>query len=82
MRNFIYFIIVLLLLIGGLFINQNLDRLPQRDNQGSYLSLDLGFIGFQINEPIGVSLLMLISFLFGMIALGILRKVIEQLKSY
>ena len=80
MRKFVFIIIVVLLFIGGLFVHQNIERYPQQDSQGGFLSLDLGFIGFQINDPIGVSMLMLISFLFGMIALGILQKVMQQLR--
>ena len=80
MRKLMFGFVVLLIFIGGLFINQNFERYPQTDAQGGYLSLDLGFIGFQVNEPIGVSLLMLISFLVGMITLGIMQKVIQQLK--
>ena len=82
MRKFVFVFIVAFLFIGGLFTHQNLERFPQQDSQGGYLSLDLGFLGFQINEPIGVSLLMLISFLCGMIALGILQKVMQQLRRY
>ena len=51
MRKILLLVIIALIFIGGLFVHQNLTRLPEQDTQGGYLSLDLGFVGFQINEP-------------------------------
>jgi hypothetical protein len=49
-----------------LFVHQNAQRAPSLDAQGGYLSLDLYYTGFQLKKPIGVSILMCISFLLGM----------------
>jgi uncharacterized integral membrane protein len=64
---------LLLLLIASLFIFQNSQRTTMPDVNGGYLSLDLFVWGIQLGEPIGVSFLLLISFVLGMLFTLILQ---------
>ena len=72
---------LLLLLIASLFIFQNSQRTTQPDLNGGYLSLDLFVWGIQLSEPIGVSFLLLISFVLGMLFTLILQGLRSLLSS-
>ena len=59
---------IIIVFIVLLFIFQNAQRPPMVDSHGAYLSLDLFFWGVHLKKPLGVSILMTISFVLGVLA--------------
>ena len=58
---------IIIAIVVFLFIFQNAQRPPMVDTQGAYLSLDLLVWGVHLKKPLGVSILMTISFVFGVL---------------
>lgn len=78
MKQFTRILCLLFLVFYILFAYQNQIRLPMKDIQGGYLSLDLYFIGFQLTQPISVAVLLGIAFLIGVIASPLIRYVFTK----
>ena len=66
------------LLIVGLFLLQNSKRTTMIDANGDYLSLDLFFYGIALKEPMGVSWLLSIAFVLGIVFTGIIQFILKK----
>ena len=78
MKQFARILCLLFLVFYVLFAYQNHIRLPMKDIQGGYLSLDLYFIGFQLTQPISVAVLLAIAFLIGVVSYPLIRYVFTK----
>ncbi|MEC7984490.1 MAG: hypothetical protein VX278_04965 [Myxococcota bacterium] len=77
-KYFKWISILLLLLIVGLFLLQNSQRMTMIDSNGDYLSLDLFFYGIALKEPMGVSWLLSIAFVLGILFTGIVQFILKN----